>query len=106
MPPGGWQQLRARSPILAEFQHKSSGRRLQVIGVHTKSSAPESDDPAGQVKRKVLASRAKWLAAETNAGRLGDAVLLGNFNSTRNGLDATYLHKGALADWHWREATG
>jgi endonuclease/exonuclease/phosphatase family metal-dependent hydrolase len=104
----GWRRLQmwTRSPILAEIRHEPSGRRLQVVGSHAKSSAPESDDTAGQVKRKELASLAEWVAAESHAGRLGDAVLLGDFNSTRNGLDATYLHKGILADWHWREATG
>ena len=103
-----WRRLQmwTRSPILAEFEHKSSGERLQVIGVHAKSSAPESDDAAGQVKRKELAALAEWVAAESHAGRLSDAVILGDFNSTRNGMDATHLDKGVLADWHWREAAG
>jgi len=104
----GWRRLQmwTRSPILAEIKHDPSGRHLQIVGAHAKSSAPDSDDTAGRIKRKELASLAEWVAAESHAGRLGDAVLLGDFNTTRNGLDATYLHKGALADWHWREATG
>lgn len=103
-----WRRLPmwTRSPILAVFEYKPNGRRLQVIGAHAKSSAPESDDEAGQVKRKELAALAEWATLETGANRLDDAVLLGDFNSTHGGEDATHLQKGALADWDWREATG
>jgi len=103
-----WQRLPIwiRSPVFAEFEHKPSGRRLQVIGVHTKSSAPEADGEAGQVKRRELTSLAEWANLETEAGRLADAVMLGDLNSIHGGEDATYLKKGTLADWHWRQATG
>lgn len=103
-----WRRLQmwTRSPVLAEFACVPSGRRLQVIGAHAKSSAPESGDAAGQVKRRELTTLAKWATLETEAGRLGDAVLLGDFNSTHGGEDSTHLRRGVLADWHWREATG
>lgn len=103
-----WRRLKmwTRSPIVAEFECKSSGRRLQVIGAHAKSSAPESDDVAGQVKRMELTTLAEWITTETEAGRLRDAVLLGDFNSTQGGEDATHLKRGVLVGWHWREATG
>ena len=103
-----WKRLPiwTRSPVFAEFEHQSSGRRLQVTGTHAKSSAPEADGAAGQVKRRELTSLAEWATLETEAGRLGDVVMLGDLNSVHGGEDANYLTKGALAAWHWRQAAG
>lgn len=103
-----WQRLPmwTRAPILAEFEHRPTGRRLQVIGAHAKSSAPEADDGAGQVKRKELAKLAEWATHETGQGRLAEALILGDLNSMLGGEDASHLQRGALADWQWREATG
>lgn len=103
-----WQRLPmwTRAPIVAEFEHRPTGRRLQVIGVHAKSSAPEADDEAGRLKRKELAKLAEWATRESSEGRLVEALILGDLNSMLGGEDASHLQSGALADWHWREATG
>lgn len=103
-----WQRLSmwTRAPILAEFEHRPTGRRLHVIGVHAKSSAPEAEDEAGQLKRKELDKLAEWATHETGEGRLAEALILGDLNSMLGGEDASHLQSGAMADWHWREATG
>lgn len=103
-----WQPLAmwTRAPVAAHFEHKATGRRFRVVGVHAKSSAPESEDTAGHKKRQELAALAHWASGETAAGRLGEALILGDLNATSRGEDARHLKQGALADWRWDEASG
>jgi endonuclease/exonuclease/phosphatase family metal-dependent hydrolase len=106
-----WQTLAlepkwSRRPVFATFRHRGSGRRLEVLGVHARSTELDTAADAGTKKRREFAALAQWVDRATQAGQLHDALMLGDFNAKARGIDADALRTGALASWAWDEASG